>query len=118
LTRLTSEARNARAIWTPDGTRVTYGAASGGVEMLFWKPADGSGPAERLDTSDYTQMAAAWSPDGQTLAFVQAHPETGLDIWVLPFSGDRQPRPIIQTRLAEGYPEFLAGVRLGGNGSQ
>ena len=24
LTRLTSEARNARAIWTPDGTRVTY----------------------------------------------------------------------------------------------
>jgi serine/threonine-protein kinase len=32
LTRLTSEARNARAIWTPDGTRVTYGSATGGNE--------------------------------------------------------------------------------------
>ena len=56
LTRLTSEARNARAIWTPDGTRVTYGSATGGNENIFWKPADGSGPAERLTTSDYMQL--------------------------------------------------------------
>ena len=73
LTRLTSEARNARAIWTPDGTRVTYGSASGGVETLFWKPADGSwscrAPCAR---ATFQQSAASWSPDGQTLAFVEA----------------------------------------------
>ena len=74
LTRLTSEARNARAIWTPDGTRVTYGSATGGNENIFWKPADGSGPAERLTTSDYLHSAASWSPDGQTLAFVERPP--------------------------------------------
>ena len=106
LTRLTSEARNARAIWTPDGTRVTYGSATGGNENIFWKPADGSGPAERLTTSDHMHLSADWSPDGQTLVFVEPRPETGQDIWVLPLSGNRQPRAIIQTRFDEAYPDF------------
>ena len=106
MTRLTSEARNARAIWTPDGTRVTYGSATGGNENIFWKPADGSGPAERLTTSDHLQFAASWSPDGQELAFVEYRPETGNDIWVLPLAGDRRPRALIQTRFNEAYPDF------------
>jgi serine/threonine-protein kinase len=106
LTRLTPDARNARAIWTPDGTHVTYGSAAGGDETLFWKPPDGNGPAERLSTGDYQQAAASWSPDGQTLAFVERNPETGYDIWVLPLSGERRPRPIVQTRFIEAYPDF------------
>jgi eukaryotic-like serine/threonine-protein kinase len=104
-TRLTSEARNARAIWTPDGTRVTYGSASGGNENLFWKAADGSGPAERLTTSHNLQFAADWSPDGPTLVFVETRPETAEDIWVLPLTGNRQPRPIVQTRFNDAYPD-------------
>ncbi len=106
LTRLTSEARNARAIWTPDGTRITYGSTTAGNENIFWKPADGSRPAERLTTSDNLQYSAVWSPDGQTLAFVEGRPETGNDVWVLPVQGDRQPRAIIQTRFNEAYPDF------------
>ena len=106
MTRLTSEARNARAVWTPDGTHVTYGSTTGGHENLFWKPADGSGPAERLTTSDHLHVAASWSPDGQTLAFVEAGPETGWDIWVLPRSGDRRARVLFQTRFSEAYPAF------------
>jgi eukaryotic-like serine/threonine-protein kinase len=105
LTPVTSEARNARAIWTPDGTRVTYGSATGGVETLFWKPSDGSGPAEQLARGDYLQVAASWLPDGTTLAFVEQN-QNGADIWVLPLSGDRRPRAIIQTRFNEAYPEF------------
>jgi Tol biopolymer transport system component/predicted Ser/Thr protein kinase len=104
LTRFTSEARNARAIWTPDGTRVTYGSATGGNENIFWKPADGSGPAERLTTGD-TASAASWSPDGQTLVFVQQPQGTGTDIWILPLSGDRRPRALLQTRFNEAYPD-------------
>ena len=106
LTRLTSEARNARAIWTPDGTRVTYGSASGGVEVLFSRPSDGSGPAERLATSDFQQAASSWSPDGQTLAYSEQRSPLAYDIWALPLSGDRQPRPILQTRFNEAYPDF------------
>jgi len=113
MTRLTSEARNARAIWTPDGTHITYGSTTGGHENLFWRPADGSGPAERLTTSDHLHSAASWSPDGQTLAFVEARPETGWDIWVLPRLGDRRARALFQTRFSEAYPDFsLDGRQL------
>ena len=38
-------------------------------------------------------------------AFVET-PPTGTDIWALPLSGDRQPRPILQTRYTETHPEF------------
>jgi Tol biopolymer transport system component len=104
LTRVTSEARNARAVWTPDGTRVTYGSSTAGNENIFWKPADGSGPGERLTTSNHLQFAASWSPDGQTLAFVEQAESS--DIWALPVGGDRKPRLLIQTRFNEAYPEF------------
>ena len=32
--------------------------------------------------------------------------ETGYDIWALPLSGERRPRPIVQTRFIEAYPDF------------
>jgi len=105
-TKLTSDGRNARPVWTPDGTRVTFATALGGHENLFWKPADGSGPAERLTTSDHLHVAASWSPDGRTLAFVESRPETGYDIWMLPRDGDLQPRAFIKTRFVEAYPQF------------
>jgi Tol biopolymer transport system component len=106
LTRLTSDARNARAIWTTDGTRVIYGSATGGNENVFWRAADGSGQAERITTSEFLQAAATASPDGQMLAFVQSHSDTGFDIWRVPLHGDRRPEIIVGTRFAEAYPDF------------
>ena len=106
LTPLTSEARNARAIWTLDGKSVTYGSATGGPENLFVRPVDGSGPAERVTTSPRQQVAAAWSPSDQALIFVESRPETGYDILVLPPSGGRRPRAIVETRFAEAYPDL------------
>ena len=107
MTRLTSEGRNARAIWTPDGKSITYGYASGGNENLVLSPVDGSGPAERLVTSPNLKYASAWSKSDQTLVFVETRsPETGLDIMVMPPSGDRRPRPLLETRFDEAYPDF------------
>ena len=70
-TRLTFEGRNARAIWTPDGTRITYASAVAGADNLFWRPADGSGTADRLASSELQQAPGAWTPDGKTLLFMQ-----------------------------------------------
>ena len=106
LTRLTSEARNARAIWTPDGKSVAYGSATVGNENIMMRPADGSGPPERLTTSPNLQYTAAWSPSDRGLAFVEEHPGGSLDILMMPVSGDRTPRPLLATRYAEAYPDF------------
>jgi len=105
LTRLTFEANNRWPIWTPDGKRLTFISTRAGLRNLFWKPADGSGTAEQLTTSEYPQYAASWSPDGRVLAFTEIRP-TGFDIWVLPLEGERKPRPFLQTPARETVAIF------------
>ena len=108
LTRLTFEGRNGHPIWTPDGMRLTFRSnREGGPLNLFWKPADGSGAAERLTTSEQDQSPTSWSPDGQVLAFyersfAEGQASTDRNIWVVPLEGEREPRPFLQTPFNEG----------------
>ena len=106
LTRLTFEGGDIPR-WMPDGKRVAFGSRrAGGPENLFWKAADGSGPAEQLTESERRQLPSSWSPDGQVLAFGELHPTTGYEIWVLPLQGERKPRPFLQTQFSERAPVF------------
>jgi serine/threonine-protein kinase len=90
--------------WSPDGARVVYSASvAGETSKLFWQPADGSGPAERLSTGERIQSPNAFSADGKRLLFTEFHPRTGGDLWVLPLDGDRTPRPLLQTAAAEDW---------------
>jgi Tol biopolymer transport system component len=102
-------ARNARVIWTPDGKRVIYGSTVGGNENLFVRPADGRGSPEQLMTSPNLQVAAAWSPSDSALVFVEFRQKTGNDILAMLLSGDRRPRPIVETRFQEAYPDISPG---------
>jgi serine/threonine-protein kinase len=106
MTRLTSDGRNARAIWTPDGQRLTYATANGGPENLYWRPADGTGAPELLRKSAYPNTASSWSPDGRTLLFMELDRTTGYDVWALSADGDHRAHPILQTKYDEQYAEF------------
>jgi serine/threonine-protein kinase len=111
LTRLTTEGRNHRGIWTPDGKRITYAGSTSGGYNLFWVPADGSGPRERLTTGDTTQAPSAWSPDGQTLLLMERD-TISTESKVMAISlGDRNPKPVIQSRFESSFPEFSADGR-------
>ena len=113
VTRLTFEGNsNSNATWSPDGARIAFGSnqAQPGPNNLFWVPSDGSGRAERLLTSDYTQSPNSFSPDGQLLAFVETNPETGRDIWVLRLS-DRKAQPFLRTPSEETAPAFSPNGR-------
>ncbi len=102
LTQLTSEPGSSLdPVWTPDEKRVAYRSNRAGIYTLYWKPADGSGPEERLTTSDNNHTPDSWSPDGKLLAFSEINPTTGSDIWVLPLEGDRKPRPFLRTPADE-----------------
>jgi dipeptidyl aminopeptidase/acylaminoacyl peptidase len=67
--------------------------------------ADGSGTAERLTTSQYITASSSWSPDGQTIAFLENNPETGQDIWTVGVA-DRKARPFLKTKANESAPKF------------
>jgi serine/threonine protein kinase/Tol biopolymer transport system component len=104
LTRVAADGRTSRPIWMPDGRRITFAASTGGGDNLFSKAADGSGTTERLTTSKNQQMPASWSPDGQTLLFIEPTPPSSR-IMIL-HSGDSQTRPLLGTRSTESDPAF------------
>ena len=96
---------NAAPVWTPDGKRIAFESIKEGPQNLFWQLADGGGGLERLTTSEYTQIPMSRSQDGQLLAFVELHPSTGYDIWVMRL-GDRKAQPFLRTQFNESAPRF------------
>ena len=104
LTQLTYDAANRAPIWSPDGERVIFGSNRNGALNLFAAPASANGPAERLTTSDALQLPGSWSPDATTLAFMEQHPSTGRDIWLLKRNGDRT--AFANTEADESAPRF------------
>jgi dipeptidyl aminopeptidase/acylaminoacyl peptidase len=110
LTRLTLDS-DFHPIWTPRGDRVTFMSDRAGSWNLYWQPADGSGQAERLTTSEYTQFPGSWSPDGKLLVFQEERTETGSDIWILSMEGERTARPLLQEKFNERRPMFSPNGR-------
>jgi len=105
LTRLTFEGTgNIDPLWTPDGKRIAF---KGSGNRLFWQPADGSGAAEALTSSELSgnNVPGSWTPDGQVLAFMEINASTGYDIYTLPLK-DRKPQPFIRTPSLETAPRF------------
>jgi Tol biopolymer transport system component len=98
LSRLTFEGGGHAPHLTPDGQRVIFGSDRVGQFGMFWKPADATGPEERLTTSGQIQYCPSLTPDGKLLVF-----DDGEDIWMLRMEGDRKPRPFLQTRFQEGW---------------
>jgi serine/threonine-protein kinase len=99
-TRIPFDGYASSPLWTPDGQRLVFSGARAGNGNLFWIPADGSGPAERLATSESAQYPASWSPDGRTLVFEQCGSQC--DIWALSSKGKGwTARPIVDTPAVE-----------------
>lgn len=72
LTRLTlSESHDRGGFWSPDGRRVVFLSDRDGKNNLYWKPADGSGPTERLTEGNENHWPLSWSPDGRALCLRQ-----------------------------------------------
>jgi serine/threonine-protein kinase len=106
LTRLTSEGGvNLLGAWTPDGKRIAFSSTRAGPQNPFWQSADGSGTAERLLTSENVTSPMSFSPDGQTMLYVDVSPDSGYDIAVLRLS-DGKAEPYLRTRFFEGGATF------------
>jgi Tol biopolymer transport system component/tRNA A-37 threonylcarbamoyl transferase component Bud32 len=88
LTQLTFEGANRTPIWEPNG-RVTFASNRNGPFNLFSVAPSAADAAERLTAADALQLSGSWSPDGHTLAFMEQHPITGRDVWLMRRDGHR-----------------------------
>jgi len=104
--RLTfNPALDSSPIWSADGRRVMFFSARNGTSDVFEKPAGGAGE-ERLVLRD-AGVPLSTSPDGRFLLYMRNEPNTGVDLWALPLTGDdRKPIPVAQTTADERAGEF------------
>lgn len=99
---------DATPIWSPDGTRVAFSSQRAGPYQIYVSASTISATpqAEVLLKADAASIATDWSSDGRHIVFTRTGPATGLDLWVLPVSGDRQPFPFLQTPAVEDNGAF------------
>ena len=95
-------------LWTRDGERVVFNSRRE-PRGLFWKAADGSGPAEPLLVGEDALLPEFvvpydWSPDGSELIFNYVSPDTGFDIGVLSMEGERSWRPLRNSAASDTNP--------------
>ena len=102
--KLTLEGRAGYPTWTRDGKWLTYALRKDELWKITHHSVDGSKPKEELKTSEHNLSPASWTRHGQ-LAYIETHPTTGEDIWVLRME-DRKAEPFLNTNAGEAYPDF------------
>jgi Tol biopolymer transport system component len=66
--------RSGVPIWTPDGQRITYAAATTGPDRLHSMRADNAGSPEPLLAAEQDLVPAAWTPDARRLLYYPVPP--------------------------------------------
>jgi Tol biopolymer transport system component len=94
--------------WSPDGRSLVFSTSRTGPLDVYQKAADGSGAEERLVEGGGHKYVSSWSGDGRFVLYYTgaAGLRADADLWVLPMSGDRKPRPLLQTTFRETDGEF------------
>ena len=96
--------------WSPDGRFIAYASTRNGAFGIFLVPATGVGTEETLaGTGDARNPV--FSPDGRLLLYERSDPKAQYDLWVVPLSGDRRPRPFLQTEASETHASFSPNGR-------
>jgi eukaryotic-like serine/threonine-protein kinase len=95
-------------VWSPDGKRIAYW--SNDPSGILAKQLTGSGETEALASIPTEAILGDWSPDGSTIVYDWG--TTSSDIWLLPLSGDRKPRPFLNGAFEEFSGRFSPDGRF------
>jgi serine/threonine protein kinase len=112
LSNITTDGVSHWPVWSPDGRRIGYRSGPMGRFQLFEVPADRSGPPEQVLGAGISQSPGSYSPDGGAIAFtMNVNTAAPPKVAVVQLEGDRTPRPLDDSRYAQGSPKFSPAGR-------
>ncbi len=87
LRRLTFDTSgDGMSVWTPDGRQIIYESSRAGVPNVYKQAADGTGLAERLETSVTPQWPTSITPDGTCVVGFELVPKSPSDVVFFPLT--------------------------------
>ena len=99
--------------WSPDGSVILFSSdRDDGIRRIYRKSAGGAEKEELV--SNAVQMnddGIDWSSDGKNVIYETTNEKGGLDLWVLPMTGDSKPYPLLQSEFAESLGRFSPDSR-------
>ena len=104
-----------RPVWSPDGKEVAYSHRHSGQSDILVKPADGSGEAQPLVSTEAFEDLCDWSADGTRILYVVIDQKTGRDLWYLerkPDGSGYESHPFLQTPFNEDGARFSPDGRF------
>jgi Tol biopolymer transport system component len=93
-------------VWSPDGNTIVFASVRNGPPNLYAKPASGSSNEELLLKTEHAKIPTDWSADGKFLLYREINAKSKFDLWVLPFAGDKTPKPFLQDDFDKGGAKF------------
>jgi len=94
--------------WSPDGAYLAFSSIGfGDKQLIYRKLANGAGNDELLSDALSVQTSGMdWAPDGKNILFASIGENSGIDIWVLPMTGDAKPYPLLKSEFNESQAHF------------
>jgi dipeptidyl aminopeptidase/acylaminoacyl peptidase len=108
MTALTFGGAHSNPVWSPDGLYIAFQAAGG----MFWIRSDGAGKPQAITETKNLQFPWSFTADGKQLAFFEANPDSGNDLWTVSLDSDGvglragKPEVFLQTSLDERHPSL------------
>jgi Tol biopolymer transport system component len=102
--RYTTDGFASNAVWSPDAGRLAFRSGRSQAPAVVVATLDGRD--EVLADTNSPLTPEDWSPDGALIAYTNSTRTTGADLWLLPTTKPRQPRPLLQTPANEWDAKF------------
>ena len=104
-----------RPVWSPDGKQIAYSHRHSSQSDVLVKPADGSGEAQPLVSTEAYEDLCDWSADGARILYQVNDPKNGRDLWYLerkPDGSGYESHPFLQTPFNEDGARFSPDGRF------